>query len=96
MVIYDIVKTFIDDRYILVKVDVEEKPKTFKVVSSEDSSAYGYSSRIYKEDAFLTPMAAINDKIDRKRKTLDAKKNMVVKMESELEELINLKHELSK
>ena len=93
MIIYDVTENFKTKEAEIVEVEVEEKPKTFMVVKSA-GGAYGFRTRIPKDEAWLTPTEAVDVKLATRRNWLEGLERRVASAKHEIASLEKLRKQL--
>lgn len=94
MIIYDVMQDWKTKEYELVKVEVEEKPKTFVVIKAEKSGAYSHLRRIPKDEAWMTPTEAVDVKLALRRNWLENLERRTIDAKQEIESLERLRKQL--
>jgi len=93
MIIYDVTESIKTGEAEIVEVEVEEKPKTFMVIKGR-GGAYGYRTRIPKDEAWMTPTEAVDVKLATRRNWLEGLERRVNLAKKEIASLEKLRKQL--
>ena len=93
MKIYDVRENSKTKEAEIVAVEVEEKPKTF-IITGPQRGAYGWRTRIPKDEAWMTPTEAVDVKLASRRNWLEAIEKRVVDTKREIASLEKLRKQL--
>ena len=93
MKIYDVIENSKTEEAEIVEVEVEEKPKTF-IITGPQRGAYGWRTRIPKDEAWMTPTEAVDVKLATRRNWLEGLERRVAMAKHEIENLEKLRKQL--
>ena len=93
MIIYDVTENIKTKEAEIVEVEVKETPKSFMVIKCM-SGAYGWRTRIPKDEAWMTPTEAVDVKLATRRNWLEGLERRVAQAEHEIASLEKLRKQL--
>lgn len=92
MKIYTVMKEYLEKKWSIFQAEVEEKPKSYIIKNS--CEAFGYMRRISKDEAYLTPFAAITAKLNDQKQILKKVASETIEAKNNIAQLENLRDEI--
>ena len=93
MKIYDVRENSKTKEAEIVEVEADENPKTF-VITGPQRGAYGWRTRIPKDEAWMTPTEAVDVKLATRRNWLEGLEKRVATAKREVASLERLRKQL--